>query len=84
MINLSYVALPLGVRYQHEESGFPQQTRYGWSRSADLMFVQHVLASLTPDGVGVMVVPNGVLFRGGAEPESTDQRVMIMRGMPAG
>ncbi|MGY2088636.1 N-6 DNA methylase [Nocardia gipuzkoensis] len=45
----------------------PQHTRYGVSRLADLMFVQHVLASLTPDGVGVVTVPHGVLFRGGAE-----------------
>lgn len=45
----------------------PQHTRYGLSRVADLMFVQHVLASLTPDGVGVVTVPHGVLFRGGAE-----------------
>lgn len=58
---------PFGVQYPQEELGFPQQTRYGRSRLADLMFVQHVLASLTPDGVGVVVVPNGVLFRGGAE-----------------
>jgi type I restriction enzyme M protein len=58
---------PFGVRYEHGKSGFPQQTRYGRSRLADLMFAQHILASLTPDGVGVMVVPNGVLFRGGAE-----------------
>jgi type I restriction enzyme M protein len=58
---------PFGTRYEQEELSFPQQTRYGWSRSADLMFVQHVLASLSPDGVGVVVVPNGVLFRGGGE-----------------
>lgn len=58
---------PFGVRYAREEPVLPQQSRYGWSRSADLMFVQHVLASLAPDGVGVVVVPNGVLFRGGAE-----------------
>lgn len=58
---------PFGVRYGHGESGPLQQTRYGKSRMADLMFAQHVLASLTPDGVGVMVAPNGVLFRGGDE-----------------
>ncbi|PSL53276.1 type I restriction enzyme M protein [Saccharothrix carnea] len=58
---------PFGMRYGQEELSFPQQTRYGLSRLADLMFVQHVLASLTPDGVGVMVVPNGVLFRSGTE-----------------
>jgi type I restriction enzyme M protein len=65
---------PFGVRYVPEELRVPQHTRYGLSRLADLMFVQHVLASLAPDGVGVMVVPNGVLFRGGAEGQ-------IRRGM---
>jgi type I restriction enzyme M protein len=58
---------PFAVRCEPENASFPQQTRYGWSRTADLMFVQHILASLTPDGVGVVVAPNGVLFRGGAE-----------------
>jgi type I restriction enzyme M protein len=58
---------PFGTRYKQEEPSFPQQSRYGWTRLADLMFVQHVLASLTSDGVGVIIVPNGVLFRGGAE-----------------
>ncbi|MFI6958223.1 N-6 DNA methylase [Nocardia sp. NPDC050408] len=60
---------PFSLRYRHEVSRIPAQTRYGHSRSADLMFVQHTVASLTPDGVGVMAVPNGVLFRGGEEGE---------------
>ncbi|MEU8238527.1 N-6 DNA methylase [Actinoplanes missouriensis] len=58
---------PLGMRVETEGVKIPQHTRYGLSRVADLMFVQHALASLAPDGVGVVVVPNGVLFRGGAE-----------------
>lgn len=33
----------------------------------DLAFVQHMLASLKDDGVLAVVVPHGVLFRGGAE-----------------
>lgn len=33
----------------------------------DLAFVQHMLASLKDDGMLVVVVPHGVLFRGGAE-----------------
>ncbi|CAL9291072.1 N-6 DNA methylase [Streptomyces sp. SudanB25_2051] len=38
-------------------------------KKADLMFAQHVLAVLTPDGVGATVMPHGVLFRGGKEKE---------------
>ena len=33
----------------------------------DLAFVQHMIASLKPDGMLGVVVPHGVLFRGGAE-----------------
>lgn len=58
---------PFGMRHVPETLAFPEQTRYGHSRLADLMFVQHVLASLAPSGVGVVVVPNGALFRGGVE-----------------
>jgi type I restriction enzyme M protein len=31
----------------------------------DLAFVQHMVASLKPEGILGVVVPNGVLFRGG-------------------
>ena len=33
----------------------------------DLAFVQHMLASLKPSGMLAVIVPHGVLFRGGAE-----------------
>jgi type I restriction enzyme M protein len=36
-------------------------------KKGDLMFAQHVLAVLKPDGIGATVMPNGVLFRGGKE-----------------
>lgn len=36
-------------------------------KKADLMFVQHMLASLKPDGRMATVMPHGVLFRGGKE-----------------
>ncbi|WP_067569969.1 HsdM family class I SAM-dependent methyltransferase [Nocardia acidivorans] len=58
---------PLGLRYQQQMLRVSQQTQYGQSGKADLMFVQHVLASLAPAGTGVMAVPYGALFRGGAE-----------------
>lgn len=44
---------------------------YGYApetgKKADLMFVQHMLASLTPTGLMATVMPHGVLFRGGSE-----------------
>ncbi|MFC9973138.1 N-6 DNA methylase [Spirillospora sp. NPDC127200] len=43
---------------------------YGWTPGkgkADLMFAQHILAVLEPDGIGATVMPHGVLFRGGEE-----------------
>ncbi len=36
-------------------------------KKADLMFVQHMLASLKPNGHLATVMPHGVLFRGGKE-----------------
>lgn len=36
-------------------------------KKADLMFVQHMLASLKVDGKCAVVMPHGVLFRGGDE-----------------
>jgi type I restriction enzyme M protein len=44
---------------------------YGWApqtgKKADLMFVQHMVASTKPDGMMITVMPHGVLFRGGEE-----------------
>ncbi len=36
-------------------------------KKADLMFVQHMVASLKPDGHMATIMPHGVLFRGGKE-----------------
>ena len=36
-------------------------------KKADLMFVQHMLASLKPNGRMATIMPHGVLFRGGKE-----------------
>jgi type I restriction enzyme M protein len=43
---------------------------YGYApekKKADLMFVQHMIASLNATGKMACIVPNGVLFRGGKE-----------------
>ncbi len=36
-------------------------------KKADLMFVQHMIASVKPGGKMATIMPHGVLFRGGAE-----------------
>jgi type I restriction system adenine methylase HsdM len=50
---------------------FPERFKYGTvpigSKNADLMFVQHMLATCKDNGKVVTVVPLGVLFRGGNE-----------------
>jgi type I restriction enzyme M protein len=61
---------PFSMSYDKKELKYPDRMKYGWtSKQADLMNVQHVLAVLRPEGVGAVVTPHGVLFRGGAEAE---------------
>ncbi|MFJ6130601.1 N-6 DNA methylase [Streptomyces griseoviridis] len=57
------------IKYNRDEVRYPERMKYGWTPEgkADLMFVQHVLSVLRPDGLGAVVTPHGVLFRGGAE-----------------
>ena len=50
-----------GDPYQRDVYGCPPE-RYG-----DLAFLQHMLASLGPEGMMGVVLPHGVLFRGKAE-----------------
>ncbi|MFD3732900.1 N-6 DNA methylase [Streptomyces sp. NPDC058632] len=64
---------PFSMNYSEKEMRHPERMKYGWTpgqgRKADLMNVQHVLATLRPDGIGAVVTPHGVLLRGGAEAE---------------
>ncbi|MFI2350976.1 N-6 DNA methylase [Streptomyces sp. NPDC019443] len=64
---------PFSMNYSEKEVRYPERMKYGWTpgqgKKADLMNVQHVLATLRPDGIGAVVTPHGVLFRGGAEAE---------------
>jgi type I restriction enzyme M protein len=62
---------------QHEASHRFREWCPETGKKADLMFVQHMLASLKPDGRMATVMPHGVLFRGGKEKlirELLDQR----------
>ena len=63
---------PFSMNYEQEGMQCKERfTKYGWApetgKKADLMFAQHMLSSLTDDGVMATVMPHGVLFRGGKE-----------------
>jgi len=62
---------PFSLNYERRGMEHQERFKYGWApetgKKADLMFVQHVLSVLKPDGVGATVMPHGVLFRGGEE-----------------
>jgi len=61
---------PFSQNYSRVTLKFPSRFRE-WcpetGKKADLMFVQHMLASLKADGLAATVMPHGVLFRGGKE-----------------
>ena len=62
---------PFSQNYDRAGLAHPERFVYGYTpeggKKADLMFLQHMLAVLKPDGVVATVMPHGVLFRGGAE-----------------
>ncbi|WP_084962938.1 HsdM family class I SAM-dependent methyltransferase [Thermoactinospora rubra] len=64
---------PFSLNYSSADMKHKERFKYGFApetgKKADLMFAQHVLAVLTPDGIGATVMPHGVLFRGGKEKE---------------
>lgn len=51
----------VGDKFGRDKYGCPPKS-YG-----DLAFVQHMVASLKEDGMAGVVLPHGILFRGGAE-----------------
>jgi len=61
---------PFSQNYSRSTMKFPTRFRE-WcpetGKKADLMFVQHMLASLKSDGHMATIMPHGVLFRGGKE-----------------
>lgn len=61
---------PFSQNYSRATLKFPARFRE-WcpetGKKADLMFVQHMLASLKPDGHLATIMPHGVLFCGGKE-----------------
>lgn len=63
---------PFSQNYSRNGMKFPERFHTFTPESgkkADLMFVQHMVASLKSDGRMAVVMPHGVLFRGGEEKE---------------
>lgn len=62
---------PFSQNYAASRCQRPERFKYGFApetgKKADLMFVQHMLASLKQNGRAAVVMPHGVLFRGGKE-----------------
>ncbi len=64
---------PFSQNYNRATIKYNNRFTYGFApetgKKADLMFVQHMLASCKRTGKVVVVMPHGVLFRGGKEKE---------------
>lgn len=62
---------PFSQNYDKKNIQYASRFRYGYApetgKKADLMFVQHMIASLNDKGMMATIIPHGVLFRGGAE-----------------
>lgn len=62
---------PFSQNYSKANMKFQNRFAYGFApetgKKADLMFVQHMIASVKPQGRMATIMPHGVLFRGGAE-----------------
>jgi type I restriction enzyme M protein len=62
---------PFSQNYSKTGMKFPQRFHHGFTpesgKKADLMFVQHMIASVKPGGKMATIMPHGVLFRGGSE-----------------
>ncbi|MFI6580234.1 N-6 DNA methylase [Embleya sp. NPDC050493] len=70
---------PFAQNYKRKGMSHPERMEYGWvtesGKKADLMFIQHVLAVLEPDGVAASVMPHGVLFRMGEEAKIRERMI---------
>ena len=64
---------PFSQNYSRDGMEFQDRFSYGWcpesGKKGDLMFVQHMVASLNSKGKLAVIMPHGVLFRGGDEKE---------------
>lgn len=64
---------PFSQNYTKSKLTYTDRFAYGYApetgKKADLMFVQHMIHCTTREGKVVVVMPHGVLFRGGKEQE---------------
>jgi type I restriction enzyme M protein len=62
---------PFSQNYSKTNMRFADRFVFGWApetgKKGDLMFVQHMIASLNGKGKMAVIMPHGVLFRGSAE-----------------
>lgn len=62
---------PFSQNYSRVNMQYPERFKYGSTpetgKKADLMFLQHMVASLKENGMMATIMPHGVLFRGGQE-----------------
>jgi Type I restriction-modification system methyltransferase subunit len=62
---------PFSQNYSRTNMKFEERFKYGFApetgKKADLMFLQHMIASLKDNGILATVMPHGVLFRGNQE-----------------
>lgn len=83
---------PFSQNYKRAGMQFPERFHTFMPESgkkADLMFVQHMVSSLKADGKMAVVMPHGVLFRGGEEKACRqkfikDGYLEAVIGLPAG
>lgn len=70
---------PFSQNYNKATMKFQTRFSYGFApetgKKADLMFVQHMVASLKTTGRLATIMPHGVLFRGGSEKEIRQKMV---------
>ena len=84
---------PFSQNYSKMGIEYKDRFLFGWApekgKKGDLMFVQHMISSLNPKGKMAVIMPHGVLFRGGAEKEIragiVDAKILeAVIGLPSG
>lgn len=82
---------PFSQNYDTKEMKYQERFKFFTpeKKKADFMFAQHFVSSLKDDGKMVIVLPHGVLFRGGAEKDVREHFIRegileAVIGLPAG
>lgn len=84
---------PFSQNYSKTGMEYKDRFLFGWApekgKKGDLMFVQHMISSLNSKGKMAVIMPHGILFRGGAEKEIrsgiVDSRILeAVIGLPSG